>query len=49
VGVAARVEDDGDFHERLESLDEELERLNAEARVLEERIGENVGKILDRR
>ena len=48
VGVAARVEDDGDFRERLESLDEELERLNAEARVLEERIGENVGKILDR-
>jgi type I restriction enzyme M protein len=48
VGVAARVEDDGDFCERLESLDEELERLNAEARVLEERIGENVGKILDR-
>jgi len=48
VGVAARVEDDGDFYERLESLDEELERLNAEARVLEERIGENVGKILDR-
>jgi len=31
------VEDDGDFCERLESLDEELER-----------IGENVGKILDR-
>jgi len=49
VGVAARVEDDGDFYERLESLDEELERLNVEARVLEERIGENVGKILDRR
>ena len=48
VGVAARVEDDGDFLERLESLDEELERLNAEARILEERIGENVGKILDR-
>jgi len=48
VGVAARVEDDGDFRERLESLDEELEQLNTEARVLEERIGENVGKILDR-
>ena len=49
VGVAARVEDDGDFRERLEALDEELERLNAEARVLEEQIGENVGKILDRK
>jgi type I restriction enzyme M protein len=46
VGVADRVEDDGDFHERLEALNEELERLNAEARVLEERIGENVGKLL---
>jgi type I restriction enzyme M protein len=46
VGVADRAEDDGDFHEHLETLNEELERLNAEARVLEERIGENVGKIL---
>jgi len=46
VGVADRVEDDGDFREKLEALNEELERLNAEARVLEERIGENVGKIL---
>ena len=33
VGVAARVDDDGDFRERLESPDEELERLNAGARV----------------
>ncbi|MDD4136293.1 MAG: N-6 DNA methylase, partial [Methanoregula sp.] len=47
VGVADRVDDDGDFHENLEVLAEELERLNAEARVLEERIGENVRKILD--
>jgi len=47
VGLAARVEDDGDFREKLESLDEELERLNAEARILEEQIGENVGKILE--
>ena len=46
VGVAARVEDDGDFRERLETLDEELERLNAESRILEERIGENVEKLL---
>jgi type I restriction enzyme M protein len=46
VGVADRVEDDGDFREKLEALNEELERLNAEARVLEERIGENLGKIL---
>jgi type I restriction enzyme M protein len=47
VGVADRVEDDGDFREKLEALNEELERLNAEARVLEERIGENLGKILE--
>ncbi len=48
VGVAVQDEDEFDFSERLEELNEELERLNAEARVLEERIGENVGKILDR-
>jgi len=47
VGVADRVEDDGDFHENLEMLAEELERLNAKARVLEERLGGNVGKILE--
>jgi type I restriction enzyme M protein len=46
VGVADRAEDDGDFHENLEALNEELERLNAEARGLEERIGENVATIL---
>jgi type I restriction enzyme M protein len=47
VGVADRVEDGGDFREKLEALNEELERLNAEARVLEERIGENVSLILE--
>ena len=47
VGVAERIEDDGDFREKLEALNEELERLNAEARVMEERIGENVRKILE--
>jgi len=46
VGVAERKDDDFDFRERLEELNEELERLNAEARVLEERIRENVGKLL---
>lgn len=46
VGVAERQEDDFDFRERLEELNEELERLNAEARVLEERIGENVSTLL---
>ena len=33
--------------ERLEELNEELELLNAEARELEERISENVGKFLE--
>jgi type I restriction enzyme M protein len=47
VGVADRKEDDFDFKERLEELNEELETLNAEARELEERIAENVGKLLE--
>ena len=49
VGAAERVEEDGDFRENLEVLNEELERLNAEAWVLEERIGENVVKILEKK
>ena len=47
VGVAARAEEDFDFKERLEELNEELETLNAEARELEERIAENVTKLLE--
>lgn len=47
VGVTARVEEDFDFKERLEEQNEELEALNAEARELEERIAENVGKLLE--
>ena len=47
VGVAAREEEDFDFKERLEELNEELELLNAEARELEERIAENVVKLLE--
>ncbi|HNO07405.1 MAG TPA: N-6 DNA methylase, partial [Methanoregulaceae archaeon] len=47
VGVAERLEDDFDFRERLEELNEELEQLNAEARVLEERIGENIQIIIN--
>jgi type I restriction enzyme M protein len=43
---AERIDDDGEFRERLEELNEELEWMNAEVRVLEERIGENMGKIL---
>ncbi|MFH1933622.1 MAG: class I SAM-dependent DNA methyltransferase [Pseudomonadota bacterium] len=46
VGVSDREEDDFDFRERLEGLNEELELLNAEARMLEERIAENVSRSL---
>lgn len=49
VGVAARAADTFDFAERLEELNEELERLNAEARALEERIGLNVAALLEQR
>jgi type I restriction enzyme M protein len=47
VGVNARIEEDFDFKERLEELNEELETLNIEARELEERISENVVRLLE--
>ena len=47
VGVAERAEEDFDFKERLQEQNEELERLNTEARDLEERIEENVGLLLE--
>ena len=47
VGVAEQTADDFDFAERFGELNEELEVLNAEARQLEERIAENVVKILE--
>ncbi len=47
VGVTERAADDFDFAERLEELNEELEVLNVEARELEERIAENVGRLLE--
>lgn len=47
VGAAARDGEDVDFTERLEELNEELEVLNAEARELEERIAQNVVRILE--
>jgi type I restriction enzyme M protein len=46
VGVAERARDDFEFAERLEELNEELETLNAEARAFEERIAENVSRLL---
>jgi type I restriction enzyme M protein len=46
VGVAT-VEDDGiDFRVRLAELSEELEKLNAEAAVLQEQIAANVAEVL---
>ena len=47
VGVAERAADDFDFYERLEEQNEELERLNAEAHELEERIAGNVEKLME--
>lgn len=47
VGAAEKEEEDGDFYERLEELNEELERLNTEARDLEERIADNVEKLME--
>jgi type I restriction enzyme M protein len=47
VGVADRAPDEFEFAERLEELNEELEQLNADAAVLEEKIAENVGQLLE--
>jgi type I restriction enzyme M protein len=47
VGVADRPADDFDFAERLQELNEELEVLNVEARELEDRIAENVVRVLE--
>lgn len=47
VGVTERAADEFVFAERLEELNEELETLNAEAHELEERISENVTKLLE--
>ena len=49
VGVAEQAPDDFDFAERFGELNEELEILNAEAHQLEERIAENVARILENR
>ncbi len=47
VGVTDRPAEGFDFAEKLEELNEELERLNGEARDLEERIAENAARLLD--
>jgi type I restriction enzyme M protein len=46
VGVAEAEPDGFDFKGRLEELNEELEKLNVEARALQETIAENATKIL---
>jgi len=48
VGVTEKEEDNFDFYEKLEELNEELEVLNSEARELEDKIADNISKILDR-
>ncbi|NTU49769.1 MAG: N-6 DNA methylase, partial [Desulfobulbaceae bacterium] len=48
VGVApGEVVSDEDFKEQLETLNEELERLNAQARELEDTIAKNINQILE--
>ena len=47
VGVAEGEEEDFDFKERLVELNEELEALNVQARELEQRISENIPKIIE--
>ena len=49
VGVTERAADDFDFAEKLTELNEELERLNVEAREIEGRISENVTKLQEAR
>ena len=46
VGVAAAEDDGVDFRVRLGELNEELEKLNGEAAVLQERITANVAELL---
>jgi type I restriction enzyme M protein len=46
VGAATRAEEHSDFREWLEEQNEELEALNTEALELQERIAENVARIV---
>jgi type I restriction enzyme M protein len=47
AGAQEREEDDFDFKDKLQELNEELEKLNSDALALEQLIGENVTKLLD--
>ena len=46
VGVAARAADDTDFKERLGELQEEPERLNGQAAILQSSIAQNIAELL---
>ncbi len=47
MGVTERAAVDFDFKEKLEELHEELTLLNDEAHELEEKIDENMARLLD--
>ena len=47
VGVADEDDDGVDFHERLSELNIELEKLNAEAKILGKLIGHNIEELLE--
>lgn len=47
VGVSEKRIDEVDFADQLDALNEELEALRAETRELDERIAENVAKIME--
>jgi len=47
VGVATAEDDGVDFRERLEELNEELEKLNLEAAAIQDRIAVNVAELLN--
>ncbi len=49
VGVAEKEEDETDFYDRLEELNEELERLNIEAQEFEDRIAHNIETLIEAR
>jgi type I restriction enzyme M protein len=49
VGVTDRPAEDFDFAERLEELNEELERLNAESLELQSQLSFNLSGLIDRR
>jgi type I restriction enzyme M protein len=49
VGVAEREDDEGDFFERMEAMNAELEALNNRASELQSKIAENVAAILGNR